>query len=106
MPASRGWRRGSGPAEDVRCERVDASGVPAEWITTSGAAEEKVIYYLHGGGYVTGSISTHREMISRLSRAAGTRALAIDYRRAPENPFPAAVEDSTTAYRWLHLHRG
>ncbi len=88
-------------SEDVRCEPVDASGVPAEWITTPGAAEEKVIYYLHGGGYVTGSINTHREMISRLSRAAGARALAIDYRRAPENPFPAAVEDSTAAYRWL-----
>jgi len=89
------------PAEDVRCERVDAGGVSAEWITTPEAADERIIYYLHGGGYVIGSINTHREMISRLSRAAGARALAIDYRLAPENPFPAAVEDSTAAYRWL-----
>ena len=89
------------PAEDVRCERVDAGGVPGEWITTPEAAHERVVYYLHGGGYVMGSINTHRELISRISRAAGARALAIDYRLAPENPFPAAVEDCTAAYRWL-----
>ena len=88
-------------AEDVKCEAVDAGGVPAEWVTAPGAVEERVIYYLHGGGYVIGSISTHREMASRLSRAAAARVLLIDYRRAPENPFPAAVEDSTTGYRWL-----
>jgi epsilon-lactone hydrolase len=88
-------------AEDVRCQPVDAGGVPAEWIITPEATDGRVIYYLHGGGYVMGSINTHREMISRLSRAARARALAIDYRLAPENPFPAAVEDSTAAYRWL-----
>jgi len=91
----------SQPGEDVRCQPVDAGGVPGEWITTPEAADERVIYYLHGGGYVIGSINTHREMISRISRAAGARALAIDYRLAPENPFPAAVEDCTAAYRWL-----
>ena len=88
-------------AEDVTCEIVDAGGVPAEWITAPGAANDCVIYHLHGGGYVAGSVSTEREAISRLSRAGGARALAIDYRLAPEHPFPAAVEDSTTAYRWL-----
>jgi acetyl esterase/lipase len=60
-----------------------------------------VILYLHGGGYVMGSINTHRAMIARISRAAQARALAIDYRLAPENPFPAAVEDATAAYSWL-----
>jgi len=89
------------PAQDVRCEPVDAGGIPAEWITTPEAGHERAIYYLHGGGYVMGSIGTHRDMISRLSRAARARALAIDYRLAPENPFPAAVEDSASAYRWL-----
>jgi monoterpene epsilon-lactone hydrolase len=88
-------------AEDVRRDPVDAAGVPAEWITTPEALHERGIYYLHGGGYTLGSINTHREMISRLSRAARARALAIDYRLAPEHPFPAAVEDSTAAYRWL-----
>jgi monoterpene epsilon-lactone hydrolase len=88
-------------AEDVRRDPVDAAGVPAEWITTPEALHERGIYYLHGGGYTLGSINTHREIISRLSRAARARALAIDYRLAPEHPFPAAVEDSTAAYRWL-----
>ena len=89
------------PAEDVRREPVDAGGVPAEWITTPESMHERVIYYLHGGGYVVGSIDTHCELISRLSRAAHARGLAIDYRLAPEDPFPAAVEDATRAYRWL-----
>ena len=86
---------------DVRCDPVDAGGVPAEWITTPGVVAERVICYLHGGGYVMGSINTHREMVSRLSRAASARVLILDYRLAPENPFPAAVDDSTAAYRWL-----
>jgi monoterpene epsilon-lactone hydrolase len=86
---------------DVSREPVDANGVPAEWIVAPGAMADRVIFYLHGGGYTIGSINTHREMISHISRAAGARALAIDYRLAPEHPFPAAVEDSTTAYRWL-----
>jgi monoterpene epsilon-lactone hydrolase len=86
---------------DLHREPVDAGGVPAEWIAVPGAAEDRVILYLHGGGYVIGSLDTHREMISRLSRAASARALAIDYRLAPEHAYPAAVEDSTAAYRWL-----
>jgi acetyl esterase/lipase len=87
--------------DDVKSEPVDAGGVPAEWIAAPGADPDRVIYYLHGGGYVMGSINSHREMISRISRASGARALAIDYRLAPEHPFPAAVEDATKAYRWL-----
>jgi len=86
---------------DVRCAPVNAGGVPAEWVTTPGVTTERVICYLHGGGYVIGSINTHRELASRLSRAASARVLVLDYRLAPENPFPAAVDDSTAAYRWL-----
>lgn len=86
---------------DVRLEPVSADGVPAEWIAAPEATADRTIFYLHGGGYTLGSINTHREMVSRLSRAAGARALAINYRLAPEHPFPAAVEDSTAAYRWL-----
>lgn len=88
-------------APDVKCEPVDAGGVPAEFVTTPESDEERVIYYLHGGGYTLGSINSHREMVSRLARAAKARVLLIDYRLAPENPFPAAVEDSVTSYRWL-----
>lgn len=87
--------------EDVKCEKVDAGGIPGEWISTPESVAERVILYLHGGGYVLGSINTHRPMISRISRAAGARALAIEYRLAPENPFPAAVEDAVIGYRWL-----
>ena len=90
---------------DVYCERVDASDVPAEFITTPESVNERVIYYLHGGGYVLGTINTHREMASRLARAAKARVLLIAYRLAPEHPFPAAVEDSVTGYQWL-LSRG
>jgi epsilon-lactone hydrolase len=86
---------------DVKCTAVNAGGVPAEWIVAPGAAADRFLLYLHGGGYVLGSINTHREMVSRLSRAAGARALALDYRLAPEHPFPAAVNDATAAYRWL-----
>jgi acetyl esterase/lipase len=82
--------------DDVTSEPADAGGVPGEWISTPGADPARVIYYLHGGGYSMGSIKTHREMVSRIARASGARALAIDYRLAPEHPFPAAVEDSTS----------
>jgi monoterpene epsilon-lactone hydrolase len=92
-------------APDVRYEPVDAGGVTAEFVTTPESDEERVVYYLHGGGYVLGSIITCREMAWRLARAAKARVLTVGYRLAPENPFPAAVEDSVTGYRWL-LSRG
>ncbi len=82
-------------------ERVQASGVEAEWITAPGARADRVLLYFHGGGYVLGSVKSHWDLIARLSAASGFRALALDYRLAPENPFPAAVEDATAAYRWL-----
>jgi epsilon-lactone hydrolase len=88
-------------ASEVKCEPVNANGVKAEWITAKNAAPDRVVMYLHGGGYVMGSIETHRELVARLSIAAQARGLVLDYRLAPENPFPAAVDDSITAYRWL-----
>src|SRR3984957_1319195 len=88
-------------ARDVKCEAVSAGGVPAEWIVPPNAANDRVILYLHGGGYVMGSIRTHRAMIARIARASNARALAIDYRLGPEHPFPAAVDDAVAAYRWL-----
>ena len=86
---------------DVNGESVDAGGVSAEWITAPGASDSATILWLHGGGYCNCSINTHRTMVSRISRASKARALLIDYRLAPEHPFPAAVEDATAAYRWL-----
>src|SRR5215469_6669852 len=86
---------------DVICEKVSAGGVAAEWISAPGATADRVILYLHGGGYVVGSINTHRAMVSRIARASDARALLIDYRLAPEHPFPAAVDDVLASYRWL-----
>ena len=91
-------------ASDITCEKVDAAGVPAEWVVAPGAERERVLLYLHGGGYVVGSVNTHRDLAGRLSRAAAARVLLIDYRLAPEHPYPAAVDDATTAYRWLLRH--
>ena len=88
-------------AGEAKCASVEAGGVPAEWVAASGAADDRVILYVHGGGYVMGSIATHRELAARLSKASGARVLVLDYRLAPEHPFPAAVEDATAAYRWL-----
>ena len=81
--------------------RVDADGIPADLVSSGEASSGRAILYLHGGGYVIGSPATHRELARRLSVAADADVLAIDYRLAPENPFPAAVEDAVSAYRWL-----
>lgn len=85
----------------TQSEKVTANGVPAEWITGPGAEGAGTLLYLHGGGYVIGSVNTHRGLVSRLSTASGMRALSADYRLAPEHPFPAAVDDAVAAYRWL-----
>jgi len=92
--------------EDVTCSPVVAGGVPCEWVHAPAAEESgRVLLYLHGGGYVIGSIATHRLLAARLSAAAGARVLVAGYRLAPEHPFPAAVDDAVAAYRWL-LARG
>src|SRR5581483_7422726 len=89
------------PQPDVKREAVSANGVPAQWLTAPGAAADRVVLYLHGGGYVLGSIKTHADLMGRISRAAQARVLALDYRLAPEHPFPAAVEDAVAGYRCL-----
>ncbi len=86
---------------DTKREAVDAGGVRAEWFTPAGVREDQVLLYLHGGGYVMGSVETHRSLVDDLATAAGCRALSLDYRLAPEARFPAAIEDATAAYRWL-----
>ncbi len=88
-------------APDVRVERTRVGDFAAEWITSPAADSERVILYLHGGGYVVGSLNTHRELASRVGHAGGARVLTIDYRLAPEHPHPAAVDDAVAAYRWL-----
>ncbi len=88
-------------AADIKREPASANGVPGEWITAPNSTDAVTILYLHGGGYTIGSLNTHADMVSRICRASGARAFSLDYRLAPEHPFPAAVEDATRAYRWL-----
>ncbi|WP_421998906.1 alpha/beta hydrolase [Reyranella sp.] len=90
-----------GGAPDAICEAVDAGGVPAEWVMAPGGDPRRAVLYLHGGGYAIGSINTHRRLAYDLSAASGARVLVIDYRLAPEHPFPAAVDDAAAAWSWL-----
>jgi len=88
------------PADIVR-EPIDMDGVAGLRVTAPGARDDRFILYDHGGGYVMGSVATHVELMGRLSRACGATVYGVDYRLAPEAPYPAAVEDSLAAYRWL-----
>jgi len=86
---------------DVMIERVNAPSQPAEWLTPPGVRRDTVVLYLHGGGYVIGSPRSHRHLAAALVRASDARALLLEYRLAPEHPFPAALEDAVAAYEWL-----
>ena len=94
-----------GVAADVTVEPVTVNGVRAEWTSTPGDSSDAALLYLHGGGYVIGSLDSHRHLVAEAGRAAGCWALALDYGLAPERPFPAAVEDAVAGYRHL-LGRG
>jgi acetyl esterase/lipase len=80
---------------------VDVNGVPGEWITPSQETNGRVILYLHGGYYLSGSIQSHRHLAGNIAVISEARTLIIDYRLAPEHPFPAAIDDALTAYFWL-----
>ena len=78
-----------------------ANGVPSEWVIPAGLGSDRVILYLHGGAYNAGSTRSHRALAANIAYAARARALVIDYRLAPEYPYPAALVDAFSAYRWL-----
>jgi acetyl esterase/lipase len=86
---------------NVFLEDADVEGMPAEWLRPAGAPAERVLLYLHGGGYVIGSLNTHRALVGALAESCQLNTLAINYRKAPEYPFPAALEDARLAYDWL-----
>jgi monoterpene epsilon-lactone hydrolase len=90
-----------GGAPDAKCEKVDAGGVPSEWVMAPGCDSGRAILYLHGGGYAIGSLNTHRRLAYDISAASAAKVLLIDYRLAPEHPFPAAVDDAAAAWCWL-----
>jgi epsilon-lactone hydrolase len=88
-------------AQDIALTPVDCDGVPGEWSLAPDSEPSRVLLYFHGGGYCSGSIISHRRLVTEAGRAARMRTLAIDYRLAPEHPFPAAHEDALTAWRFL-----
>src|SRR6267154_5438509 len=88
-------------ADDVKLAAVDVNGLPGEWSIAPGSDASRVLMFFHGGGYCSGSIASHRRMVTEAGRCAGARTLAVGYRLAPEYPFPAALDDAMTAWRFL-----
>ena len=95
-------------ADDITLEPVDVDGVAGEWSIAPGSDASRILMFFHGGGYCSGSILSHRRLVTEAGRAAGVRTLALAYRLAPEHPFPAALEDALTAWHFLRTagHRG
>lgn len=88
-------------ADDIKLAAVNVNGLPGEWSIVPGSDPSRVLMFFHGGGYCSGSILSHRRLVTEAGRAAGARTLAIGYRLAPEHPFPAAYDDALTAWRFL-----
>jgi len=88
----------SPPAPDITLTAIDLDGIPGEWSLPPGADPDRVLLFFHGGGFCSGSIASHRRLVTEAGRAAGVRTLAVGYRLAPEHPFPAALEDALKAW--------
>lgn len=88
-------------ASDIELASVNLGGIADEWSIAPGSEKGCVLLYFHGGGYCSGSLRSHRRLVSEAGKAAGMRTLAVDYRLAPEHPFPAALDDALTAWRFL-----
>ena len=88
-------------ADDVEFTAVDVNGMPGEYSMVPGSDPSRVLMFFHGGGYCSGSIQSHRRLVTEAGRAARMRTLAVAYRLAPEHPFPAAYDDALTAWRFL-----
>lgn len=87
--------------EGITVKEQSIEGIKSEWLIPAGANSEKLIMYVHGGGYVSGSCSDHRGFVSKFARFTGAISLVFEYRLAPEHPFPAALDDSVKVYKWL-----
>jgi epsilon-lactone hydrolase len=95
------WGDVTAEPREVDYVETRAAGLPAIWAMPHGCAEDRVLLCMHGGGFVGGSIYSHRKLFAHLAKAAGTRALVLEYRLAPEHTHPAQVDDATAAYRWV-----
>ncbi|MGM0652172.1 MAG: alpha/beta hydrolase [Bacillota bacterium] len=87
--------------EDINIVQVNINGLYAEWLMTADASKNKVILYFHGGGYISGTCSAHKAITAKFVKGTGIGALLFEYRLAPENPYPAALEDALKVYKWL-----
>lgn len=87
--------------ESIQIEKLTVEGIHSEWLIPDGACSEKIMMYVHGGGYVSGSCNDHRGFVSKFARNTGVRTFMYEYRLAPEHPFPAALDDSVKMYEWL-----
>ena len=88
-------------ADDIKTTAVDVGGLRGEWTIAPGSDATRALLYFHGGGYCSGSIRSHRSLVAEAGRSAKVRTLAVAYRLAPEHPFPAALDDALTAWRYL-----
>lgn len=87
--------------EDFKLSPVNIDGLSAEWMVPPASPKDKVILYFHGGGYAIGSVKAHRGIVAKFVKGTGTSALVFDYRLAPENPYPGALDDAVAAHKWL-----
>jgi acetyl esterase/lipase len=92
---------GAPPPEGIAIEPTELGGRPAEWLVPDGVGRDAVVLYLHGGGYCSGSLNSHRDLAARIGIASGCAVATLGYRLAPEDPFPAAVTDAVAGYRQL-----
>ena len=92
--------------DDVTCEPADANGVAVEWIRAAGVKDDRIVFYLHGGGWVVCDLDTHDAVARRLALASGAKVVSIDYRLAPENKFPLPLDDCVAATRWIAANGG
>lgn len=99
------WMADYPPSSDIRIEPFFIGSIPAAWYFAPQAKKQKIVLFFHGGAYTAGSIRSHGGLLGKISEASGCAVLAIQYRLAPEHPYPAALDDALTAYRWLlHSH--
>lgn len=101
MQCEKGASKYASIPTEVNIREQIIEGINSEWLIPTGSDPDKIILYVHGGGYVSGSCSDHRGFVSKFAKNTGVTNLLYEYRLAPENPFPAALDDSVTIYQWL-----
>ncbi|CAN5254241.1 alpha/beta hydrolase [soil metagenome] len=95
------WHQPTREPENVTYKEEAIGGVEAIWCLPIGANPDEVLLYTHGGGFAVGSASSHRKLAAHVAKALGTNAVVIDYRRSPEHPFPAQIDDTVAVYKAL-----